>query len=356
MNSLDRMTADTDMLRDFGKPSLDIILAHLNFLIECVQGPCESNQDFIIESTALMVYCKRTMQLAHYKLLKLKHTIKLIRKDENKNLSLVDFSIFDMQKCYVSIFGAALKLILSLLEGRGGDESITRGVLLELNSTLYGEYRELIRDWIDAMDGEELLLPGLACFVTQSWIEEAEQEEVCPDIVKIKSAAKLENHELAAKSQSKLRKLIIIGRDRACKHLQEAAYDLEAIFMQLGSVDPSTAKIYQDAKKKQQKKRSKKKEVESTYNKICRLVSCKKAENRSVFSNLDGNLIQLEFVWKVTPPHPNSAMLRLFVFHDRLRLRRFYLTRITCARIELICSIFLSPRKRTRSRRPARRR
>lgn len=120
--SIDRMTASMEELRDLKGPSLMIIqshlevrfmrslkivpsvdwlllgLCHLQFLVEVLQGPCEQNQNFIIEETSLVIYVKRIMALARVKGQKLHRVYKERKETRTLNELQSDIKRHETQK------------------------------------------------------------------------------------------------------------------------------------------------------------------------------------------------------------------------------------------------------------------
>ena len=191
VRSFDRMTSDTDRLRDFKTPSLEIILQHVEFLVECLQGPCEGNQDFVIEETSLVVYVKRILKLVHSKGLKLRKSQRS-EGHEGRHTGPANYITFkdaDVQSSYVQLLAASCKLLQAVMEARGGDEKIHYGVAEQMNIKLFHEHMKKIYSWVNNIE----------------MVEDLDSDE------------------------KKEMKDTLLG----------AAYDLFSVFMQLGSVDKS---------------------------------------------------------------------------------------------------------------------
>ena len=66
--NLDKLTSDANVLVILTNEALMTIKAHLTFLVECLQGPCRLNQDFIVEETVVVLCAKRLIRMVHDRL------------------------------------------------------------------------------------------------------------------------------------------------------------------------------------------------------------------------------------------------------------------------------------------------
>jgi len=151
IKSFDKLTQNAEAFVQSHPDSLEIIEQHFEFLTECLQGPCEKNQDFVINETRLALFIKRYMNVVHELM---EH---MQRKDDKDNEDSEDMKAMQVQRRHKLYKGLVLscRLLGAMIEGRGDAKNIHLEVGEQLSTTIFKRHLVLMKHTEIELEKEE---------------------------------------------------------------------------------------------------------------------------------------------------------------------------------------------------------
>ena len=152
--SLDKLTANTDLLPDCGTDALAAIQAHLEFFVELLQGPCRENQDFVAEETTVVPSVRRLLKMLHVRLFHGRDHTLVEKKNEEPGWTF-HFHDPEQQILLVAVLAQSCRLLQALIEARGGEYGSVHQALADaLPVELFKAHTKRVHLWLQMLDGK----------------------------------------------------------------------------------------------------------------------------------------------------------------------------------------------------------